>query len=71
MLDIEDILETQRMFDKNKLDVRTITMEFLFWDVLREIHGHCAEEYTTVSAERRSIWLKREKKYPGSTGCLL
>ncbi|HAT56041.1 MAG TPA: hypothetical protein DCS74_00465 [Veillonellaceae bacterium] len=26
MLDIEDILETQRMFDKNKLDVRTITM---------------------------------------------
>ena len=26
MLDIEDILETKRMFDKNRLDVRTITM---------------------------------------------
>lgn len=26
MLDIEDILATERMFDQNKLDVRTITM---------------------------------------------
>lgn len=25
-LDIEDILSTERMFDQNKLDVRTITM---------------------------------------------
>ena len=26
MIDIEEILSTQRMFDQNKLDVRTITM---------------------------------------------
>ncbi len=26
MLDIEDILATERMFDQNKLDVRTVTM---------------------------------------------
>lgn len=26
MLDIEEILATERMFDQNKLDVRTITM---------------------------------------------
>ena len=26
MLDIEEILETERMFDQNKLDVRTVTM---------------------------------------------
>ena len=30
MLDIEEILATERMFDQNKLDVRTITMAFPF-----------------------------------------
>lgn len=31
MLDIEEILATERMFDQNKLDVRTITMGFRSW----------------------------------------
>ncbi len=36
MLDIEDILETERMFDQNKLDVRTITMGISLLDCASE-----------------------------------
>ena len=42
MIDIEEILSTQRMFDQNKLDVRTITMGIsLLGCVSSDMKRHC------------------------------
>ncbi len=55
MLDIEDILETERMFDQNKLDVRTITMGISLLSCANEDEEtFCAHVYDTIctKAER-------------------
>lgn len=62
MLDIEDILETERMFDQHKLDVRTITMGISLLDCAADDEGRLrsriydkictrAEHLTKVSHE--------------------
>ncbi len=55
MLDIEDILETERMFDENKLDVRTITMGISLLGCAAEDNDRfCGKVYDTIckKAER-------------------
>ncbi len=55
MLDIEDILETERMFDENKLDVRTITMGISLLGCAAEDNDRfCEKVYDTIckKAER-------------------
>ncbi len=55
MLDIEDILETERMFDQNKLDVRTITMGIsLLGCAAEDGDRFCKKVYDTIcqKAER-------------------
>ncbi len=49
MLDIEDILETERMFDENKLDVRTITMGISLLGCAAEDNDRfCEKVYDTI-----------------------
>jgi len=49
MLDIEDILATERMFDQNKLDVRTITMGIsLLGCVSDDEKTLCTKIYDTI-----------------------
>ena len=53
MLDIEDILATERMFDQNKLDVRTVTMGIsLLSCVSDDEKTLCDKIYDTIDGSR-------------------
>lgn len=56
MLDIEDILETERMFDQNKLDVRTITMGIsLLGCACEDEEKFCANVYDTICTKAEHL----------------
>lgn len=56
MLDIEDILETERMFDENKLDVRTITMGIsLLGCAAEDEKVFCDKVYDTICTKAEHL----------------
>lgn len=55
-LDIEDILSTERMFDQNKLDVRTITMGISLLGCVSSDGKLCVITFMIQSAVMRKIW---------------
>lgn len=55
-LDIEDILSTERMFDQNKLDVRTITMGISLLGCVSSDEKLCVITFMIRSAVMRKIW---------------
>ena len=56
MLDIEQILETERMFDENKLDVRTITMGIsLLGCVSDDEKTLCSRIYDTICTKAEHL----------------
>lgn len=55
-LDIEDILSTERMFDQNKLDVRTITMGISLLGCVSSDEKLCVITFMIQFAVMRKIW---------------
>lgn len=56
MIDIEEILSTQRMFDQNKLDVRTITMGIsLLACVSSDMKRLCDNIYDTICTKAEHL----------------
>ena len=56
MLDIEEILATERMFDQNKLDVRTITMGIsLLGCVSDDEKTLCRKIYDTICTKAEHL----------------
>ena len=55
-LDIEDILSTERMFDQNKLDVRTITMGISLLGCVSSDEKTLCITFMIQSAVMRKIW---------------
>lgn len=55
-LDIEDILSTERMFDQNKLDVRTITMGISLLGCVSSDEKLCVVIFMIQFAVMQSIW---------------
>ena len=56
MIDIEEILSTQRMFDQNKLDVRTITMGIsLLGCVSSDMKRLCDNIYDTICTKAEHL----------------
>ena len=55
MLSIENILETNRMIQDNKLDVRTITMGISLLGCISEDGGVCAHVFMTILRRKQNI----------------
>lgn len=56
MLDIEDILATERMFDQNKLDVRTITMGISLLDCVSDDETRlCQKIYDKICTKAQNL----------------
>lgn len=69
MLDIEDILATERMFDQNKLDVRTVTMGISLLSCVSDDEKILATRSTIPSAGRQSISPRSPMTFPENTVC--
>ena len=56
MLDIEEILETERMFDQNKLDVRTVTMGISLLNCVSDDEKKlCRNIYDTICSKAEKL----------------
>ena len=56
MLDIEEILETERMFDQNKLDVRTVTMGISLLNCVSAAEKKlCRNIYDTICSKAEKL----------------
>lgn len=56
MLDIEEILETERMFDQNKLDVRTVTMGISLLNCVSDDENKlCDNIYDTICKKAENL----------------
>ena len=62
MININEVIETNKMIDKENLDVRTITMGISLWIVLIRIWIRFVKMFIIKLPQWRKTWWQQEKR---------